>query len=434
MHQLGPSSVLRDGTVDVMLAVEKILTELGFSTKTFVGGDIRSAPHLVHPASELRPRAHDLLLVHHRGPQDRLDWLASLRCRKVLAHHGIGASGRSAAAGQRHLVSQAFAQLAELRGMVEASIAFNDMAAVELRRRGFGEVTTIELARDWTALRSVEPIAPIVSNDGRGFSLVSVAPITDGNHQRHLIRLIGEARAATTLPLNLTLIGAGQPDPEYRAAVEHDIRRMGLADRVALVDAADEAAMAWHYRSANAFISLAEHPDASGPMLAAMALDLPVIAYAPPRLAPLLENVCVVLPDRSAVSILDAVYQLHQGRAFRREVIRRQRDYVGVRDGRQNIETLGRWLSSRGVQDTRLLFGLVPGWIGSRAARFARKAPASRAPIPGREILADGRRYIVESARGLPAGQMMQPLAQALDGLSEPAGAAPATAAGAGRA
>ena len=51
----------------------------------------------------------------------------------------------------------------------------------------------------------------------------------------------------------------GAPDRRYRAAVEDDIARLGLADRVVLVaEAVSNSTLAGYCRTANAYLSLSE--------------------------------------------------------------------------------------------------------------------------------------------------------------------------------
>ena len=73
VHQVSPGSAVRDGAAETMLLVRQMLVELGFSSEIFVNGGESSFPSPVRHASELRPRAQDLLLIHHCGCQDRLD-------------------------------------------------------------------------------------------------------------------------------------------------------------------------------------------------------------------------------------------------------------------------------------------------------------------------------------------------------------------------
>src|SRR5579863_1114961 len=126
IHQVGLGSADWDGVADTMLLVRQMLGELGFNSEIFVDGGGGAAPSPVRHVSELRPRAQDLLLIQHGGVQDRLDWLAGVRCRKALIYHGMTAPRYFAQDSREHHLSvKAHAQLATLRGIVESGIALS---------------------------------------------------------------------------------------------------------------------------------------------------------------------------------------------------------------------------------------------------------------------------------------------------------------------
>src|ERR1700680_1267796 len=130
VHQASPGSAVRDGAADSILLVRQMAVELGFNSEIFVVGGAGSWPSRVRRAGQLLPRAHDLVLIHHCGCQERLEWLAGLRCRKVLVYHGLTPPRYFAPDSRDRLRSvNAHAQLGSLRSFVEASIALSRPSA-----------------------------------------------------------------------------------------------------------------------------------------------------------------------------------------------------------------------------------------------------------------------------------------------------------------
>ena len=363
VHQVSPGSAVRDGAAETMLLVRQMLVDLGFSSEIFVNGGENSFPSPVRHASELRPRAQDLLLIHHCGCQDRLDWLAALRCRKALIYHGI-MPPRYFAQDSRdyHLSVKAHAQLATLRGFVEAGIALSDPTTRRLRQRGFADVTAIPFFKDWTDLRFTGYFNPVDPDRLPGFRIVNIGRIADDNHQRDLVGFVERARSIGGFPLELILIGQGEPDRRYRAALDEDIRRSNLADRVMVIDRVSQNALAGYCRTANAYLSLSERDAALGPIFAAIALDLPVVAYAAPGLPDPLGDAAIAIRGRDPATISDALHLLHRNRPFRRELIRRQRDVGGAGRTDRVLRDFRQWLITRGAYETRPLIARLVGW------------------------------------------------------------------------
>jgi glycosyltransferase involved in cell wall biosynthesis len=391
VHQTSPGSAVGDGAVDSILLVRQMAAELGFNSEIFVDGDEGSWPAPVRRTSELQPRAHDLMLIHHCGCQERLEWLAGLRCRKALVYHGLTPPRYFANDSRDRLRSvTAHAQLATLRGLVEASIALSHPAAEGLRQRGFARVTAMPLFPDWSDLRFAGYRDPVDLDRPPGFRIVNIGQIAGDNHQRDLVRLVDRLGSIGGIPIELILMGQGEPDRRYRAELEGDIRGSGLGDRIVVTDAVSENALAGYCRTANAYLSLSERDTAASSIFAAMTLDLPVVAYAAPGIADLLGDAAVLVRDRDPATLRDALYRVHQDRRFRRELIARQRDAAcGERRDRMRQE-FRQWLLAIGAGETRPLVARLVGW----------RAPTSR--VRGNPAPADGL-HAFSTSRATPS-------------------------------
>jgi glycosyltransferase involved in cell wall biosynthesis len=421
IHQIGLGSAVRDAA-DTMPLVRQMLGELGFASEIFADGGGGAGPSPVRHVSELRPRTQDLLLIHHCGVQDRLDWLADLRCRKALIYHGI-TPPRYFAHDSRdyHLSVKAHAQLAILRSIVDASIALSSSSARRLWQRGFTDVTIIPLFKDSTNLRFTEYFNPLDRERFPGFRVVNIGKIAPDNHQRDIVRFADRVRSIDGLALELILIGQGAPDPGYRAALDEDIRGAGLADRVVVIDGVSQNAVAGYCRTANAYLSLSERDSALGPIFAAMALDLPVVAYAASGGPAPLGDAAIAIRRRDPATIRDAIWVLHQDRALRRALIRGAREHGGAERTDRVLRDFRQWLVARGAYETRPLIARLVGW--RTRAQAIRRDPMRRSGPSNDAARGKTRpgaiRYIIEAPveRSRPFENVDRQIALALDRL-----------------
>ena len=104
-----------------------------------------------------------------------------------------------------------------------------------------------------------------------------------------------------------------------------------------------------HYRAANVYVSLSNHEGFGIPLIEAMALDLPVIAYAAGGVPDAMGDAGILIHDKAPSTILGQLRRLHEDRSFRSDMIRRQRQHV-LWYGREHIESeLRRWLERMGA-------------------------------------------------------------------------------------
>lgn len=117
---------------------------------------------------------------------------------------------------------------------------------------------------------STHPARPLPERDGR--RLVSLGPLVARRRSTALIEVLA------TLPgdVHLVLIGTG-PD---RLAIDRAARRLGVADRVAVLPTASHATVAAHLAHADVVVSASLAGDETPEVLRAMAAARPVVATA----------------------------------------------------------------------------------------------------------------------------------------------------------
>jgi glycosyltransferase involved in cell wall biosynthesis len=399
VHHWSPGSAVGYGALDSILLVRRMAIELGFDSELFVDGDEAAWSSPVRRASELQPHADDLVLIHHCGYQERLEWLAGLRCRKALVYHGLTPPRYFSRDNRGRLRSiTAHAQLASLRGFVEAAIALSRPAADRLRQRGFPQISAMPLFKDWSDLRSTGYLNPVEPNRRAVFRIINIGQIAADNHQRDLVRLVGQIGTIGGMPCELILIGAGEPDWRYQAELERDIRGAGLGDRIVVADGVGQDALTGYCRTANVYLSLSERDTAASSIFAAMTLDLPVVAYAAPGIADLLGDTAMLVHGRDPATLRDALYRVHQDRRFRRELIARQREAAcGGRSDRVR-QDFRQWLLAMGDFESRSFGARLLGWRAPTSGVCGDVAPANGPPGFAASAPPVGAvRYIIEA-------------------------------------
>src|SRR5262249_36846828 len=123
----------------------------------------------------------------------------------------------------------------------------------------------------------------------------------------------------------------------------------GIADQVVMTGSVSDEELLGHYRAANAFVSLSEHEGFGMPLIEAMSLDLPVIAYDAGAIRDTMGDGGMLIPDKRPATILAQLQRLKRDGPWRRELIRRQRTHV-LRYGRTRLEAdLRTWLRNMGA-------------------------------------------------------------------------------------
>lgn len=366
IHQFHAGSAVADAVTNSMLFVQSLLRDWGLSSEIFAADVDPRLADVIRPLHQIAVGANDLLLIHHSMGHDALPQLATLNCRKALVYHNITPPHFFAEDDPFHDYSiKGYAQLCELGRMVEAAIAVSEFNARQLRQRGFKNVAVIPLLKDFIALRSAPHAKKPYYDEWPVFRILFVGRLVPHKCQHELVEFVGATRSIDGVPLELVLVGDTDLDPDYVRRLAGRIRRLRLERHVRITGRVSDAELFGWYRAATAYVSLSEHEGFGVPLIEAMTFDLPVVAYASSGIAETLSEAGFVLADKAPATLRDALLQLHRDRAFRRDLIRRQRGHV-VRFDRERVAAeLARWLAGLGIGGARGPAG--PKWRAGAA-------------------------------------------------------------------
>jgi L-malate glycosyltransferase len=109
----------------------------------------------------------------------------------------------------------------------------------------------------------------------------------------------------------LTLVG-GATHPRYQWALERLAHQLELGDSVELLADLPDADLLAHFAVADVFVCLSEHEGFGVPLLEAMELGVPVVAYAAAAVPETLGGAGILVDDKDPVGVARAVEQACQ--------------------------------------------------------------------------------------------------------------------------
>jgi glycosyltransferase involved in cell wall biosynthesis len=191
-----------------MFFVQSMIRSFGFDSDIFVEHLDPALSGQIRRLEELRLNSGDLLLIHHSMGHDAISRLADLRCRKVLVYHNITPPQFFGESDPFHRYGlKGYAQLGQLRDIVESTIAVSAFNARQLSQRGFNNVTIIPLLKDFTAIRYAPHRKKSYYDKSAILWLLFVGRIVPHKCQHELIEFVDRVRSIGRVPLGLVLVG-----------------------------------------------------------------------------------------------------------------------------------------------------------------------------------------------------------------------------------
>jgi glycosyltransferase involved in cell wall biosynthesis len=305
-----------------MLVMQRHLRALGFQSEIFVEHVGTGLEGTVRPHFDYRPSRRDAFIVHHSMGHELGEWVKALPRPKLLAYHNVTpAEFFPEGSPTRHYAALGRRLLDEYLPHFDGAIAASELNALELRERGYNQVSVVPLLFDLDELRQAPWTLP--DTDTESFTILFVGRLVENKRQHELVDVLHHLTRMTDRTARLVLVGG--ENGAYGQRVREQIAARGVEGRVLLTGKVPQAELIGWYRRADAFVCLSEHEGFGVPLIEAMAFDVPLVAYRSSSIAWTLGGAGLLLERKDPREIAALLVVLSEDRALRRVLLSGQR-------------------------------------------------------------------------------------------------------------
>jgi len=273
IHQLLSGAGPHDAITSEAVSFRERFRSWGWEGRDYA---VHVAPGLnghIRMIKRFKPKADDVLLIHHSAAAPRLRELLELPNRKLLLYHNVTPAhwfwehapnvAVQCAVGREQLPA-----LVKAVGVAAADSAFN---ASELEALGATRTAVIPLLVDYGRLGPPRPGDPPGPP-----TILFVGRLSPHKHQDEVIRAFASYRRARAPDARLMLVG----DPISSRYLEHlgNLAETLAPGAVSIESGLSNAELGERYRAAHVFLCLSAHEGFCIPVLEAFSQGVPVIA------------------------------------------------------------------------------------------------------------------------------------------------------------
>ena len=346
--QFHPVLAPGDAMSDHVFALRARLREWGYESHAYA---VEAKPGVEGVLSYRRlfraVKPTDMLILHFSIGHEVFDQLARLGARTVLVYHNVtppefftGLNDHAAVHARLGL-----RQLAGLAPKVDLAIGVSEFNAHDLGEVGFENVTSVPILIDWSRYATPPDESVLASMSSRRTRILFVGRISPNKRQDELIRMLAYYRACIDPEAQLYLVGSYRDQPQYHARLTALRDALGLQAAVAFTGAVALAALIAYYRRASVFCSLSEHEGFGVPLLEAMYLRVPVVAYDAAAVGETLDGGGIKLPRKDLAEAAEACALVVERDDLRKQLIvsgqRRAAEFATEAVARRTKEALG---------------------------------------------------------------------------------------------
>ena len=315
----------------------------------------------VRPWSHADARDGDATILHFAIPSPMSAAFGTLPGARALCYHNITpphffapfdpAIAAMAWRGRR--------ELATLVDRVDVAVGVSEYNREELEAVGFDHTLVVPLLVD-TARLTDAPTCPALDrllSDGLA-NILFVGRLAPNKKIEDHIKLAEHFKRYVDAYYRFIFVGRDDAVPRYGQAIRAMVREFDmLPERFWFTGPVPDRELAAYYRHAHLYVSLSEHEGFCAPLVEAMAMDVPILAYAAAAVPETLGGAGVLFDPKDLEVAAELAGQLIYDEDVRRATIAGQRTRR-LELSREAIEpTIDGLLDALGVQPSR---GVAP--------------------------------------------------------------------------
>jgi L-malate glycosyltransferase len=347
VHQLMAALSYGDAVSHHALTTQKALRGAGFASDIFVEHVHPRMTGLVRPFWEYpRVSSPDTTCLFHfsigsaTGPL-----LQQCPDRLVTIYHNI--TPAEYFLGYRpHLVGLTYHGRRQLSAFAERSVlglADSEFNRQELEDAGYANTAVLPILPDWTLYESSGSRLTRALYADHRTNIVFVGRISPNKSIDSVIRAFTFYQRHLNPGSRLLLVGDHRGYERYYDRLQDLVRALGTADVVFTGHVDDDDLLAY-YRLGHLFLCLSEHEGYCVPLLEAMAVGLPIVAYDAGAVAGTLAGAGVLIQDRSPEVVGTLIHEILTDASLRGRILDKQTRVLarmkGLDFGRMLLERL----------------------------------------------------------------------------------------------
>jgi len=283
VNQWVPAAHKGDAIGDSARRVRDLLRGMGYDSELYAMSIDDELRHDVRPFADPGATAGDVTIFHFALPSPMSAAFAALPNGRVLQYHNVTPARFFAPYEPAlfRLASIAREELASLSRVTDLGLGDSEYNRRELDDLGFARTGVMPIAVDTARLTHAapQPVLDDILDDGF-VNFLFVGRIAPNKKIEDHIKLAEQYKRYIDPYYRFIFVGRYDVVPRYYAAIRAlmDEYKM-LPERFLFTGPVPDAELAAYYRASSVYISLSEHEGFCVPLVEAMAMDVPVLAY-----------------------------------------------------------------------------------------------------------------------------------------------------------
>lgn len=350
IHQFLAGFSKGDAISNEARVMQNIFRRWGYTSDIFcepaaILNELRSTALDVHMAKD-NIHQDDTVLLHLSIGSFVNDLFRELSCRKVILYHNITPAHFFDRVNRQTAfrLEQGQRQMQDLAGAAEINLADSAYNAAELRQAGFEQVDVLPLVLELSSLEETCDRAMLRRLQDGKRNLLFVGRVAPNKRIEDLIELFYVYHRTVDPDSRFLHAGSCNGTEIYHNLLQASCRKMGLKSQEYLfLGSIIQPQLNACYRAADAFICMSEHEGFCIPVIEAMAMNCPVLAYKAAAVPETMDGAGILFTEKNFEEIAELTGRVIHDAPLRETVLNGQQQRMSrfrQRDLEQELRTL----------------------------------------------------------------------------------------------
>jgi glycosyltransferase involved in cell wall biosynthesis len=341
---LTPTLTPADAVSNDVLAMRRVLSERGHEVRIFAENSSLAGERIEAPAAALSYlRAKDDVLIYHHsiGCTSGVETLQAAKCRKIIKYHNVTPPEFFVGISEQHqrLCESGRSQLKDIVAarpdLYLAASAFNqsDLIAAGSEKHKTFVVPPFNQADDLRAGEADLELLDSYRDDT--VNLLMVGGVRPNKGHADLIEAFATYYYHFNGQARLFIVGApNKAFDQYAAALKRLIDEWSIDSRIVFTGEVSNEALKSYYLLADALLMTSEHEGFCVPLVEAMAMKVPIVAYASTAIPETAQDAALIWDERDPYLMAQSIDFLQANEAEKMALV-----YRGSRRYEENFSS-----------------------------------------------------------------------------------------------
>lgn len=324
INQFHSGTAPGDAITNQMLFIQQLLRKRGFESEIYAEHIPQELEKQIKNIKNYKGNKDGILLVHHSMGFDCFDRIIGFEDKRILIYHNITPEEFFTDATIIKYIRLGHKQLIEYKDHICYAIADSNYNRKQLLQAGYKcpiEVMPVNISLD--RFDHCDFNKELSENIKNTTNILFVGRIVRNKRQDEIVKTFILYNRYFNSNSRLFLVG-GVGDDLYANEIRQLIHDNNLEDKAILTGKVSENDLKTYYQHSNLFLCLSDHEGFGVPLLEAMKMNVPVIAYDSSAISETLSNAGILVLNKNYPYIAALIDEVINNKELREDVVRQQ--------------------------------------------------------------------------------------------------------------